>query len=391
MMKRILYLFALLLFIGAAHAVVTTEPTIDVTLLRFEPVPAEPGDTIDVWLQLTNTGSLAADNVQLTVDDSYPFTPLTATDASRTIGTLASQSEYVAKVRVRIDRNAPQGEATLRVGISTNGRTTRYEDVPIMIESGTASLAIMQVETDPEELSPGSKATLRVTVKNVEEVLLRDVTINLQLADTVFAPLGSTNQQKVSRLDAGELHTFSFVIITEPDAASSVYRIPVSINSTTDDGTHIAQEETLGVLVRAAPELTVVVDETNVFTDGNDGAVTLRLVNKGLSEVKFAEVSLLNGTGYEHADSIRTQYVGNIDSDDFETVEFAVKPTEDDFVLNVQVTYRDSLNNPYTEQFSVPVQAKDPESSGGAKWLIIIVLIVAVAGIVWWRRSRKKR
>jgi hypothetical protein len=386
-MKQTIFLLALLLAVGAVHAAVQ----FDVNLLRYEPVPANPGDTIEVWVQVENTGDETANNVQLFIDDSYPFKAVSEADQVVNIGTLAARSEYVTSIRIAIDREAPQGNFNLQTRISNNGRTFSTFDLPIQVQGAAASLAVISATTSPSELTPGNKAAISIRVKNVEDTLLRDLTVKLDLDDTVFAPIGSTNQQKISRLGGGEETTITFVVIPTPDAASSIYRVPVIFNFTTNEGDQFSQEEVLGVVVRAPAELSLVVDESELYSDGSEGTLRLRLVNKGLSEVKAAEVTLEDGEGYEIVGNTRTHYVGNIDADDFETVEFKVKPTEDAFTTQLHVTYKDALNSGYEKTVQLPINTQDAPDTGSNTWIYVLLVLAIIGGIIWWRRSSGKR
>jgi hypothetical protein len=386
-----LYLIALLALVLAPSAFAAYQtPALDVALLRYEPIPAKPGDALDVWVQIDNTGDAAAENVQLRVDDGYPFTPLSATDELIQVGNIPPRNSYVTKVQVAVDRNAPDGEFTLNMRIILGNQETEAQ-LPIEIRSGAASLRVVSATTTPAELTPGSKGTLVVGVENIEDTLMRDLTVTLDLSNSVFAPLGSTNQQKIGRLEGGGEHTFTFTLIPEPDALSSVYRIPVNFTFSTNNGTRFVQQETIGIVVRATPELGVMLDETSLVEGDKQGTVTIRLVNKGLSEVKFTSVSVQPSEGYSVSGS-DTVYVGNIDSDDFETAEFTLKPTADTFTVQTQVQYRDALNNEYTQTFNVPVSAAEPEAKGMPTWLIVLIVIAVVLGaIILWRRMRGKK
>lgn len=388
-MKQYLYVFVLLLIAGGAHAALPHAAALQVEILRYEPVPAQPGDTITVWLQLSNDGSRAAENVVIELSESYPFTPASAADRTVTVGTLASQSQYVTSVNVAIDRSASQGEFTLPLTVQSSGVTLRQTPT-IGIETGIASVGVQDVTTTPEELVPGSRATVQVTVQNVEQSLVRDLSATLDLTDSVFAPLGGSAQQKIASLDGGQEHTFTFVLLTEPDAASSVYKLPLTLNFSTTTGERRGQQEVIGLVVRAEPELNLVVDEAEVYK-GGEGTVLLRLINKGLSEVKFVDATILDGEGYDISGSARTLYVGNIESDDFETVEYTLTPTADEFTMNVVLRYRDSLNNNYEETVQVPLHTMAKPAEAPSMLVLLLIAVLVVGGFIWWRRSRRGR
>ncbi len=390
MKSSILALLVALVLVASATA--AAGPSFTATLLRYEPVPANPGDTINVWIQIQNTGDSTSQNTLLTFEDSYPFKPLGSQAQGVSIGTLAAGDEYTVKVPVLVDRNAPAGDLDLRFAITQgNALSAQRFTLTIPIEASGASLAINSITTTPLELTPGSEGTIGIIVENIEDSLLRDLAVTLDLDGSVFAPIGSTNQQKIARLDGSELHTFRFRILTEPNAASSVYRIPVAFNYTQSDGTHQSQQQVIGLVVKADPELAVVVDQTNLYKGEGEGTVLVRLINKGLSQIKFAQADLLPADGYTIGGSSAVAYVGNIDSDDYETAEYTIEPSADSFTLKLKVTYRDALNNPYEELLDVPVSVQ-PSQKGNSLWPIyVLVLVVVLVGVWIWRRNTKSK
>ena len=50
-----------------------TVPSIQVSLLKYSPFPAEPGNYVTVTLKIENTGSVDANNVKLKFLPEYPF------------------------------------------------------------------------------------------------------------------------------------------------------------------------------------------------------------------------------------------------------------------------------------------------------------------------------
>ncbi len=203
---------AALAIVPLVAAEVQYSAVLDVDLLKFEPVPAKPGDTIDVWIQVSNRGGTSANYVSLLIDESYPFTPVGESDREVGIGTLAPQSQYVAKVQVSVDRDAPNGAFILQARTTTNNQDFTQFDLPIEVQSTNAALSVQAAKTSPAELVPGSTADLILTLENVEDALLRDLTVTLDLDDSVFAPIGNTNQQNAATHDSSSPYNFNCCI-----------------------------------------------------------------------------------------------------------------------------------------------------------------------------------
>lgn len=375
---------------AGAHAAYTGAATYNVTLLKYEPSPAQPGDAMDVWIQVTNTGGQSLQPATLYVDASYPLSPAGASDSVVNIGRLGTSS-YVARITVLVDSKAADGTYNLPVRVTDDGVSFVRANLPFTVRSGASTLTITSATTNPAQLAPGQPGMLTVTVRNTQGSLVRDATLSLGLDGTVFSPIGGATQQTLSSIAGGGVATYTFTIAADPKADSSIYRIPVSLNFTTNTGSQASEQDSIGVVVAAAPQVSLLVDQANVYSDGKEGTIVLKLVNKGLSQIKFAEVSLNDGTGYNVTSNSRTVYLGNIDSDDFQTAEYTLKPTATSFNLAATVTYSDALNAPYTQQVSLPITTQANPNKKSPVGIIVVVVIVLAIGIWWWRRSRKKR
>lgn len=390
-MKTTLYavLFVSLVLLSIAHAT-TLNPMIDASLAHYEPLPAKPGDKIDLYIQVENTGDSAAKNVKLQIDGGFPFTPVSSDDANILIGNLASNTQYITHTVVLVDRSAPDGTFSVHVTVSQDGQASSTYELPIQLTTDDNSLSITSAITNPSELSPGDRGSIVINVTNVEQSLLRGITTSLTLDSSVLVPVDGTNQLRLDSIDGGKQATFSFPVIVQPDAASSVYTVPVTLSYTTTNGTTISQQQSIGVIVRAAPQLSVIVDTADVSKD-TDGTVLLRLVNKGLSQIKFTQITLEPGSGYDIASNAAAIYVGNINTDDFETAEFAIKPTADSFNLNLNVQYSDALNKEYNETVHLPIMTQTAQGKGMSPLSIVLLIVVVLGGFFFWRRSRAKK
>ena len=88
---------------------------------------------------------------------------------------------------------------------------------------------------------------------------------------------------------------------------------------------------------------------------GQESKFSIKVTNKGLSNVKFLEIELQGGLYYTIL-SQKNVYIGDINSDDFDTAEFNVFFKENapsSTNLPVIVRYKDGLNNEYEENFNL--------------------------------------
>jgi hypothetical protein len=372
-----------------ASAVVTDTVTFRVTILKYEPTPVQPGEVAEAWIQVTNTGRVASKPVTILIDDSYPFTPISEADKRIALGPIAAASSYVTRVKLAVDSAAVDGMYSFPVRTTTDGSTVLTTDVSLEVRAGSSTISVLSAQTEPEYVVPGAPASLLVTVRNARASTLRDLTLALDLTNTDLATVGTTNRQILSTLDGGETATFRFELIANPEKQSGITTVPLTFTFANTEGKTITQSEKAGIIVHALPAVSVIVDRVTPLANSKDVTALVRVVNKGLSQIKFAEVTLENGDGYALSTGRRVAYVGNIDSDDFQTAEFVLTPRAAQGTLRGTLTYSDALNMPRTLAVEAPVTF--PISGrGGAKPLVWVVLVVLViGGVIFWRRRAK--
>ena len=72
------------------------------------------------------------------------------------------------------------------------------------------------------------------------------------------------------------------------------------------------------------PEVSVILDKTDITQKKMTGTVTLKVINKGLSDIKFLNVILKTSDNYEILSTSDTTYVGNLQSDDYQSVDYII-------------------------------------------------------------------
>jgi hypothetical protein len=128
--------------------------------------------------------------------------------------------------------------------------------------------------------------------------------------------------------------------------------------------------------------------------------VIIKFINKGLIDIKFLNAKLLPSDDYEIINSNEV-YIGNVDSDDYETAEFRLHvkqaTTDSKVALPLVLEYRDANNNMYKKEVSVDLILFSAEKLGvaekkGTTTIILAVIIIVVGYFVYrkWEKKRKK-
>jgi len=262
----------------------------------------------------------------------------------------------------------------------------------ILIPMVSAQIAVDSFSSTPEKISPGENVQLRVTLENVGNDDIENVLVSLDLSDVPFAPLRSSSEKIIDKIRDNDEETVLFELVALPDASSKIYKIPVRIsyNST-------LKSSLVSLEVSAKAKLDLILEESEVVKVNDKGAVTLKFINNGLTQIKFLKVTLQDSPYYEIL-SPRSLYIGEVDIDDFETEEFVIIPRTKNPRLALILEYSDSNNNEIKETRSINVNVYTFEeakqlglvNSGFSKlWLVVIVLLALI--FISYKIFRKRK
>ena len=381
-----------------------------VTLSKYEPFPATPGQTVKVWLLVQNTGTYSATNVGVKLISQYPFTLYGDINDTKTIPLLSAGSDYLIDYTLKVDQNAVEGDNVLTVKLFYNSGGTASEadtDIDLNVQTKDATVSIDSVKMDPAEIEPGSDGVLTITVKNVAPTTMTDLSLKLYLQaqvggtiiDLPFAPMDSNAEKKINNLDPGQNAAFTFKLRAYPDAVSKVYKIPFSLIYYDNLGNQKNKSDFVGVVVNSVPDISIYVDKTDLLQQKKSGTVTLKIVNKGLSDIKFLNVIIQKSQDFDLLSNSDTTYVGNLVSDDYQSVDYKIdiKSAGNDIILPIDLQYRDANNNLYDKVVDVDLKLIDSSklntanNAGSSITLVVVILIIiAVVVIIIVRRRNKK-
>ncbi|MCK4550989.1 MAG: COG1361 S-layer family protein, partial [Candidatus Aenigmarchaeota archaeon] len=313
------------LFLNMGGVNAASSATLDVSVLKYEPIPAEPGRYIDVWFKIDNTGTDAATDATLTLEPKFPFS--TDDDPVINIGILNPLDSTTIKYRIRVDENAVEGTSDLDVKYSANPKTSISvsKSFGIEIRTSDAEISIISSKTNPSEFYPGQEGMVTLVIKNLADSTLRDVTVNLDLSGTTtpFAPVDTTTSSKFKTMAAGETKTINYGVVATPDAASGIYKVPVIITFSDSTGASYTTNNIISLIVGGKPDILTNVEPENIFLSGTTGDVRVNIINRGLVDIKYVTVKVTPTDDFELLTNDEI-YVGNIDSDDFDSASFKI-------------------------------------------------------------------
>ncbi len=393
--KIILCLFLVVLIVFLTPFIVSAQrgPDVKASILRYEPSPAEQGRTFDVWVQVTNRGT-SVDDVIVKFVPEYPYSLPEGVNAEIQLGSIAALEEKVEKFTIYVDPDAPNGEAdiTFAYKFGTSTEWTQLES-PITLQTQDAILVIDDYKITPSVIIPGQTIDVDISLRNAGRIAVKNIDVSLGVEDKQFTSIGSGTKKRIGYIYAGESANVGFTLASDISTEVKLYSIPVILNYLDERNKVFNDESGIALRVNAEPELSLMIESTDFAGRRKPGKVTFKIVNKGVVDVKYLNVKLLEGDDYKLLSPSNEDYIGNLDSDDFETADFIIKSLKRMPVLSVALEFKDPYNKNINKTYELPLKIvtdADLGKGGNGGVIFVVILIFAGVGYWWWKKKRKK-
>lgn len=363
-----------------------------VSLLSQDPDPVSPGEFVELRFKLENPGTETLTGVYARLETQSPLSIDDAKNSELFVGNLwgGLYGEYgaVVKFRLRVAPDAPTGTSKVKLMTRHSGQSAwTSEEFSVTIRETIDQVIIDQIRVEPRLVAPGGVVNVSFALLNKGFTEAKDLSITLDLSSPLipFAPYLQPSQKRLSFLGAGQSGKLSFMLKAAGTASSQVYKIPITLSYLDSQGTRHTKTDVLALEIGGKPRLYVALEQSNVFRPDMTGDIVVSLVNTGNSDIKFLRVEFLERGDYLII-SGKEQYVGNLASDDFETVKVRVylKCNCTQFKLPMVVTYSDAGGEEYSEirEIAIPFFTKREAITYGLEKQSNTVGILIVLGIV---------
>ena len=395
----LLLCLVLLPFVSARETIFSLEKELRIDVVRIDPSPLVPGHSSDIVLEVQNLKDQPLTNMYFRLTPDFP---LTVENPEVTFPIIQPRETKEVAFRVTADPASQEGTYKLTlVHKVTSLDLSATAQLNVTVRKST-TLVGTSVETIPNRVEPGQEVTVRLTLRNTADSDLKDVSVKFDFANgsLPFVPVGSGGERVIKSLKAGEDEVVELRMLTSPTAAIDAYRFPVTIKFFDELGKQFSSSDVIGIVVDAVPKYNLGVEQRSVFTKSDQGRVSLGLSNTGSADMKFVTVTLLDDPAYTIV-SKKNVYVGSIESDDSETVDFDVYinevPENKVIPLKVRLQYSDAYNKEYGLEETIPMlmytqgEAERLGLKEGASGTIfvVVIIILLVIGLIWWRKRKK--
>jgi uncharacterized membrane protein len=260
-----------------------------------------------------------------------------------------------------------------------------------IISTFASALTINSV--DYSEFNPGMSQEVRIVAENELDEDIRDVSITLNTQGTPFTIIGSS-QDSQDRIRDDDSEEFSYTLKASSTSKPGDYLVGYTARYKEDNATITISGE-IGLTISGRAELEYSISAQTPVV-GQQTTVNIRIINKGIADAKFVNVKI-TPQGFTLL-SDPNQYVGTVDSDDYETVSVQAFLTGQNPSINAVIEYTDFDNEKITKNAQLPFTVYErtrAEELGIVKKsnapAIIIFLILVIAAWIIYRTMKKRR
>ncbi len=258
--------------------------------------------------------------------------------------------------------------------------------------------AIVLDSVNQESLYPGQTANIQIDIKNNLNDDIEDVSVSLDLSETLFTTSGSSEDSQ-DDIAEDDKETFSFDIKAPSNIKPGDYNIPYNVEYTISNGSTEEKSGSFGITVKAKTELSYGVETQNNII-GSKGKLSFKIINSGLGDISFVNVQIISTNGLEVLGS-GEDYIGTVNSNDFETASFDVLYKSSGASIVAIVTYKDFENKQQQETVTLPVKVYTQEKALELELITkskttMYVGVVMVVLVIWffyrkWKKAKKDK
>ena len=161
----------LLIFLVLIISLSTVSAVSHVQLMRYDPIPAQAGEYVDVWIKFENKGE-KLEGAALKFVEEYPFSLDPNENPERDLGTLEKGQFSVQKFKIRVDKGAIEGDNII---------TFDYKECSGCVwDKITPSLNIIEAHTDFEiVVQELGKEGTSIAIANIGKNPANSITIKI--------------------------------------------------------------------------------------------------------------------------------------------------------------------------------------------------------------------
>ena len=240
-MRRLIPILLILTLIPLASAIEVIEETTktysipdingaDISIVRsnYDPLPAEPGKYVDIWITIQNYGSKEVKNSYLKLNPEYPFY-LTGKDTGvEYIKTLQPGGLKILEYRLLVDEQAIGSDYPLELKFCQDEFCENsVKTVKTSITVNTGGKPRLEIGIDDYELfTPGALGKIIITAVNKGKLGIQFLTI--EVLDTADYDVISVPRKYLGELETDDFERETYQIYVNPELGNSK-EVPIKL------------------------------------------------------------------------------------------------------------------------------------------------------------------
>lgn len=391
--KTLAVLTAALLLLGGVTAQQSSTSDINAVMINTDPVPLQSGNDAEINFKVWNNGTGTAEDVKVSVVDSFPFKLKPDRKRTYSIGDLGpGESVQLPTAEILVADDAPDGANEFKIRVETR-YGSHTESFPVQVQSQDIKLNLANLKTTPTQLTPDMEnARLTVETVNNGEKTAENVVIDTDLPEGLEETSSFSTRQALGNMGPGQVKVAEFSFDVKSSAEKGTVHIPANITySTGDSDTRITEETDFSFHLAGRPQFEVA-DVESDLKKGGSGNVRLTVTNTGQEKASSARVRVLDSSDQPFSYESASQYVGTLEPGQNGTAVFDVTVESGasikDYLIDFEIRGVKGTET-YVESTTTEVNVANGEKSSGLPIIpIAVVLIVAVGGFVFRNRIR---
>jgi len=294
-MRKIISILLILVILPLASAIGFVEDTTstytipeihgkDISIVRsnYNPLPAEPGKYVDIWITVQNYGDSEIKNSYLKLNPEYPFYFTGKDTGVEYIKSLQPGGLKILEYRLLVDEQAIGSDYPLELKFCQDEFCeNRVKTVKTSITVNTGGKPRLEIGIDDYELfTPGTLGKIIITAVNKGKLGIQFLTI--EVLDTDDYDVISVPRKYLGELETDDFERETYQIYVNPDISNSK-EVPIKLKIEYSDSNYKNYN--------SEEEVTF-----NVFTE-ND-AKRIGLMEKSSSSLYIILLLILGFFGY---------------------------------------------------------------------------------------------
>ena len=162
----------------------------------------------------------------------------------------------------------------------------------LLMPASALNTKLSSTDYDPSPAQPGQYVTLFLKVENPGSETLKDQSFKLMPKYPFSLKPGEASIHKVSTMTGGDVVSLEYDLFVDENVLAGRY--PVTLRFCGDAICSSGYEQDININVRTGgtPKIEIGIEDSDIFTAGMTGEVTLHIINKGLLGIKFLVLEL---------------------------------------------------------------------------------------------------